>query len=317
MILWCTFAGNVATPDTKMAAQRVPPVQTAVQYSFNESGVKTNIVQGNALLQVNCNTSAVLKAIGFGDSAKKLFSVGLEENGYEYNFDIKNCSLRANKINTNYSYTKSLTEKQALVFAEAFIKDNYLKDKVYFQVGKPIVVYKNSNGPVYAMAKETTATSSFSDIEIDPNDTGDDIVPEYTSFSIMYPYLINGQEVWEQYGNRAWIQLEVSADGVMSLNARLLLFKWAKRNSEKLSGDDAVRILKNGWNSPFYTQTSTPIKFAEPQKLLVLFSLWRDNKNYMYLSSGIGLKSDVKTDQYAQQPYTMVLSDYKIGNNAQ
>ncbi|MEI7919569.1 MAG: hypothetical protein WCH65_05210 [bacterium] len=84
-----------------------------------------------------------------------------------------------------------------------------------------------------------------------------------------------------------------------------------------MSGDDAVRILKNGGNSPFYNQTATPIKFAEPQKLLVLFSLWRDNKNYMYLSSGIGLKSDVKTDQYAQQQYTMVLSDYKIGNNAQ
>ena len=41
----------------------------------------------------------------------------------------------------------------------------------------------------------------------------------------MYPYLINGQEVWEQYGTRAGIQLEVTADGVMSANARLLLFK--------------------------------------------------------------------------------------------
>jgi hypothetical protein len=80
---------------------------------------------------------------------------------------------------------------------------------------------------MYPMMKESVSASSSaaSDIEIDTNDTGGDLVPEYTSFSILYPYLINGQEVRDQYGNRVGIQLEVSADGVMSINARLLLFK--------------------------------------------------------------------------------------------
>jgi hypothetical protein len=78
-----------------------------------------------------------------------------------------------------------------------------------------------------------------------------------------------------------------------------------------------VRILNNGGNAPAYTTSSTTIKFAAPQKVFVLFSLWRNNMNYNYLSSGIGLKSSVKIDQYAQQPYSMVLSDYKIGNTAQ
>jgi hypothetical protein len=111
--------------------------------------------------------------------------------------------------------------------------------------------------------------------------------------------------------------LEVSADGVMSVNARLLPFKAGKRNSEKLSGDDAVRILNNGGNSPFYGATSTTVKFSAPQKVLVLFNLRKNNMSYLYLSSGIGLKSDVKVDQYAQQPYVMILSDYRIGNTAQ
>jgi hypothetical protein len=62
----------------------------------------------------------------------------------------------------------------------------------------------------------------------------------------MYPYIISSQEVWEQYGTRVGMTLEVSADGVNSVNARLLPFKAAKRTSEKLSGDDAVRILHNG-----------------------------------------------------------------------
>ena len=319
-----TWTINVS-PDNKVSAvERVPPIQTPIQYTFSESGVKSLVTQKNTLLQLNCNWAALLQSLWFGSSTRKLFSVGIEESWYEYTFDVKNCSLRGNKIDANYNYTKTLTEKEALAFAETFMKNWFLKDKVFYQLGKAFVLYKNSNGPVYPMMKDSTSNNSndLSDIEIDPNDTGADIVPEYTSFSIMYPYVINGQEVREQYGSRVGMTLEISADGVMSVNARLLPFKAAKRNSEKLSGDDAVRILKNGWNSPFYGQTSTTVQFAAPQKVLVLFNLRRDNKTYLYLSSGIGLKSDIKQDQYAQQPYTqqpytMILSDYKIGNNAQ
>jgi len=319
-----TFAGGwtvvASTPDAKIAnPDWVPPMPTTTSYVFSETGVRAVLSQTSTLLQVNCNSSAILQALGFGSSTKKLFSLGLEENGYEYNFDIKNCSLRGNKVNPNSAGMKSLTEKQALAFADTFMQNGYLKDKAYYQIGKPFVLYRNSNGPIYPMMKDSSSSSavSSSDIEIDPNDTGADIVPEYTSFSVLYPYLINGQEVRDQYGNRIWIQLEVSADGVMSINARLLVFKWAKRNSEKLSGDDAVRILKNWGNSPFYAQTSTPVKFTAPQRVFILFSLWRDNQNYNYLSSGIGLKSNIKVDQYAQQPYSMILSDYKIGNTVQ
>jgi len=317
----CTFAAGTTTvsSDPKIAnPERVPPIQTTVQYSFDETGVKNLATQKNTLLQINCNGLAVLQSLGFWTSATKIFSVGLQEGDYEYTFDVRNCSLRGNKVNTNYNYTKSLTEKEALAFADAFMKTSYLKDKVFNQVGAPIIVYRNSNGPYYPLMKAdgTSSSMNLSGIEIDDSNT-EDIYPEYTSFSIMYPYMINGQEIWEQYGNRAGIQLEVSSDGVMSINARLLPFKAAKRNSEKLSGDDAVRIIKNGWNSPFYGQTPTTIKFNAPEKVLVLFNLRRDNKTYLYLSSGIGLKSDVKVDQQAQQSYTMILSDYKIGNTAQ
>lgn len=321
---WYTFAAattTVSVPfDAKMVSpERVPPVPSnGVTYAFNITWVKTLLAQKNTLLQVNCNGTAILQALGFGTSTKKLFSIGLEENGYEYTFDIKNCSLRANKVNTNYNYAKSLTEQEALAFAETYMQNWLIKDKIFYQLGKAFVLYKNSNGPIYPMMREwTTAKDDVTNIEIDPNDTAADIVPEYTSFTIMYPYVINGQEVRDQYGMRVGMTLEVSADGVNSINARLLLFKAAKRNSEKLTGADAVRILTNWGNSPFYAQTPTTVKFADPQKILVLFNLRRDNKTYLYISSGIGLKSDVKQDQYTQQPYTMVLSDYKIGNTAQ
>ena len=311
---------DVPVTDTKMANPSIMPpipVQTSM-YNFDQTKVKSLVGQNASLLQINCNVSAIMQVLGFGSSTQKLFSVGIENNGFEYTFDIKNCSLRANKANNTYNYSKSLTEQEALNFAAAFMKGSYLKDKVYYQLGKAFVVYKNSNGPIYPMMKDSSPANiqNGSDIQIDTTDTGGEVAPEYMSFSIMYPYTINGQEVRDQFGNRIGIQLEVSADGVMSANARLLLFKWAKRTSEMLSGDDAVRILSNGGNSPAYNQSAT-ITLSAPQKVFVLFSLWRNNQNYNYLSSGIGLKSNVKLDQYAQQPYTMILSDYKIGNTAQ
>lgn len=296
----------------------MPPIEnTSPQYSFDEVGMRDLVTQQNILLQLKCNGLTILQSLGFWSAATKIFTVGLTEGDYEYTFDVRNCSLRGNKVNANYNYTKSITEQEALVFADIFMKTSYLKDKVFNQVGKPIIVYKNSNGPYYPLMRADSSSSSVTlpGIEIDEDDV-EDVYPEYTSYSIMYPYIINGQEIWEQYGDRAGIQLEVSSDGVTSINARLLPFKAAKRDSEKVTGDDAVRILENGGNSPFYGQTKE-IKFKKPEKVLVMFSLRRDNKTYMYLSSWIGLKSDVKIDQRAQQPYTMILSDYKIGNTAQ
>jgi len=317
MALGFTFAAW--TTDSKMAdVQWMPPIEnTAPQYSFDEAEVKDLVTQKNILLQLKCNGLTILQSLGFWSAATKIFTVGLTEGDYEYTFDVRNCSLRANKSNANYNYIKSITEQEALALADAFMKTNYLKDKVFNQVGKPIIVYKNSNGPYYPLMKADSSSSSVTlpGIEIDEDDV-EDVYPEYTSYSIMYPYIINGQEIWEQYGNRAGIQLEVSSDGVMSVNARLLPFKAARRNSDKVSGDDAVRILENWGNTPFYGQTKE-ITFKKPEKVLVMFNIWKDNKTYMYLSSWIGLKSDVKADQRAQQPYTMILSDYKIWNTAQ
>ncbi len=320
-----TLAGGgtitVGSSDGKLvSSDYMPPISTAVNYVFDATGVKNLITQKNTLYQVNCNAAAILKSLGFGSASSSIFSLWLQNGNFEYNFDFKNCALQGTRVDANYNYTKSLNDDQALAFAATFMQNTFLKDKAFYKFGKPFILYRNSNGPIYPLMKwgaTPVNVTAASDIEIDPTDTGGNVVPEYTSYTIMYPYLIDGQEVWQQYGTRAGMTLDVSADGVISVSAMLLPFKWATRTSAKLSGDDAIRILSNWGNSPFYAQTNTPIKFAAPQKVWVLFTLWKDNKSYLYLSSGIGLKSNAILDQYAQQPYTMILSDYKIGNIAQ
>ena len=140
----------------------------------------------------------------------------MQQGDYEYTFDIKNCSLWGNRVNATYTYTKSLTEKQALTSVDKFMQDTFLKDKVFYQLGKPIILSRNNYGVISPMMKEGMAyreqnTDVFSGIEVDTGDV-QEVSPEYTSFSIMYPYVINGQDVYEQYGTRAGITLEVSSE---------------------------------------------------------------------------------------------------------
>jgi len=110
------------------------------------------------------------------------------------------------------------------------------------------------------MLKEATSTNgqvaeddiSLSGVEIDPTDTGDiNVEPEYTSFSILFPYSLNGTAIYNAYGNRAGVTVEVTADGVTSVNAQLLPFKGAARNAEKISGDNKVKYVQKEGNNPY------------------------------------------------------------------
>jgi len=50
--------------------------------------------------------------------------------------------------------------------------------------------------------------------------------------------------VYNNYGNRAGISVEVTSEGVVSMNAQLLPFKGAVRNSDKMSASDMISYIK-------------------------------------------------------------------------
>lgn len=291
---------------------RVPPYYNGDKtYTFDEKAVKAIDLKTSSLLKLNCDSASILKALGFAGNTK-MFSVGLEEGTFDYTFDMRNCSMRGNK--RNYTWTATpITEKDALAKAKAFIGSSFFKDKIYSKYGDPIVMYRNTNGGVMPYRIDAVEEKTNSDIEIDPNDTGV-LEPEFVSFSIMFPYLINGKSVYNSYGNKAGITLEVNADGVSNVNAQLLPFKWAVRTSEKLTNEDIVSYIKRGGNNPF-RWNQKEIELQSPERVNVLFSVWRNNVNEMYLSSGIRLGSKVKIDQRNPQNYEMIISDYKIGNS--
>ena len=199
----------------------------------------------------------------------------------------------------------------------------YLAKKIFSQYGAPIIISKNTNiiMPMYKesawpVAVANWATSNaidLSGIEIDPTDTWD-VNPQYVSFTILFPYDINGQRVYNNYGGRAGISLTVTSEWVTSINAQLLPFKWAVRTADKMSADDFSGYIAQGGNNP-YRGTESTVSLGKPQQVLMLFSLRRNNTTEMYLSSGIKFTTNIKQDQRTQQNYEMTLSDYKIGNN--
>lgn len=306
---------NISSSNVKIIdPERVPPVSTdRASYKFDEIATKAMNKQESSLLKLNCDSLKVLQNMGFTDRAAKMFSVGVEEGNFDFNFDLRNCSMRWNKRTSNTDL-KSLTEQKAFEYAAVFMKNPYFKWKIFDQLDKPILLYKNSNSWPYPFMRDgMKETEYFSWIDIDPKDTWS-VELEYTDFTIIYPYLINWKRVYNQYWGPAWITLNINSQWVNTINAQLLPFIGAVRKSEKLTDTQLVDLVKNWWNNPF-RWSHKQITLEKPQKITVLFSLWRNNLTERYLSSGIRFWSKVKTDPYAQSSYEMILSDYKIGNN--
>jgi len=299
----------------------VQPVYPTVSYKFDEQAAKTMLAQSSLILEVKCNGKAVLAAMWLGDGiGQQLLSIGYAEGEYEYNFDFRACSLWGNKPTANRQNTTSLTDQQALVAAKAFIQSGKLGNKVFSALGEPTIVSKYNNGWYYPMPmsewmREDVAMSSTAKIDGIVIDESNPIKidTEFTNYSIIFPYSIAGKSIYNQRGGKAGITVEVTSEWVVSFSAQLLPFTAARRDADKLSWDDLVSFVKKWGNNPYRGQAAE-VKLNAPEKTLILFNLRRNGRTELYLASGLRFWSDIKTDQYAQQNYEMIVSDYKVGN---
>lgn len=280
------------------------------EYIFDEEAIKSLVTQPS-LIKVKCDTNLILKSLWFNGKSN-LFSVGTQEWLYDYNFDLRNCSMRGNKKNNKWT-NNSLTEKEALTKAKEFMKQSFFKNKVFGNYGDPIVIAKNRDGWVIAYNESSKEDVAYTDIIIDETDV-DTLEIEYRSFSILFPYVINKKPVYNSHWGRAGIRVEVTADGITSINTQLLPFVWAVRKSETLSADEIIDFIKQGGNNSF-RGNQKEIKLQSPERVNVLFNIWRNGINELYLSSGIKMGSNVRIDQRNTQPYEMIISDYKLGNS--
>jgi hypothetical protein len=102
------------------------------------------------------------------------------------------------------NYQTVVRQSDAIATAKAFVKAMPLYNTLSLMLGEPVIVgaYKNG-GPV--MYSKTS-------VDMMTQNTGDYIdADEYTSYSIVFPYVINGKEVYYQYGSRMGISVEITA----------------------------------------------------------------------------------------------------------
>lgn len=305
--------GSTTTDAEKVSADWIQPTVTTKNYIFDETATKTIVAEKSSLFKISCDKLAVLKKLGFAEQLSKIFSIGVSEGEYEFTYDLKNCSMYGYRINYNYT-SQTLTEEEALKIAKDYIKTTAITEKVFGKIGDPVIMYKNGNNQPYPVMRGTMDSETTNDIEIIEDDEDDTIDQEYTSFSILFPFVLNGKSIYNQYWGKAGITLEVYKDGVTNINVQLLPFKGIVKKSTEMSADETINFAKNWANSQFRGQ-ATDIKLNKPEKVFMLFTLWRNNTSELYLSSGIRFGSNIKVDQRAQQPYEMIISDYKIGNN--
>lgn len=298
---------NLVNTDSKMAIWVDPDSYNSnISYDLTALGL-TNYLATNkpSILKIRCDGKDILKALGISNA--KVVSVGIQEADFTYTYDFNNCSMYWGKV-VYAQATDAITEADAIKMAKDFVAKSEALSYFKTMIGEPVVTYKN-NYDLAWIAREG----------------------KYYSMSIVFPMKITGKSVYQMYGDPVGLMVEVNNKGVASVNTSLLPFKLQKADSVKLSTGEFTGLVSRGGNNPYYpgympgVDTST---LKETVKLLSYDKIWVLTYKYppmggmpaIYLTSGIRIKSDKKVDfgpNTDKRDYTMVVSDYRIGNNAQ
>jgi len=328
-MVWVMSMGNVfATSEPVTDVKMINPEiyqQPTITYNISDEVINSISTKNSTLLKLECDTNKIMKSLWF-NGKEKIFSIWLEQNWYDVTYDMKSCSLWGNKTNYNYNNElKALSEEQAINFVNKFLASKMLDWKIYNKLWKPVIMYKNSNGryPIVAYDAKTMNAWTMNqmekqtisdDIEIDDSNV-EEVTKDYYSYTILVPYTISWKEIYNQYWTKNWITFEVTADWVNSFYTNMLAIKGVKKTSTVINKEQLKKIIKNWWNSPYYgmNQKDETINLSKIDKAYVLFNLWKNNTNELYLSTATKIESDVKMP-YQDENYTQIISDYVIWN---
>ncbi len=274
-----------------------------ITYNIDALNIKDYVKNNKqSLMKVKCDGKEILKSLGLVSTKAKLTSIGIQDGDFTYNYDFNSCGFRASRLNY-LQPTDALTEAEAIAFAKDFLAKSEALNYYKKMLGEPIVLYKN----YYDIQGQLREGKSW-------------------SVTIAFPIRIAGKRVYQVYGDPMALTMEVNNKWVNSVNAQILPFGLQRADSYKLWADDLIAWLKKWWNQPYYTFNMAPefkaeVKATEYEKVWIYTQKWPTywgGLPSIYLSSGIRVKTDKQIDNgpgMDKKDYTMVISDYKIGNN--
>lgn len=276
------------------------PLGGNVTYNLDALSLKDYVTNNKpTIMKVRCDGKEILKSLGITNA--KVVSVGIQEWDFTFSYDFNNCSFWANRT-VRLQPTDSITDEDALKMAKDFVGKSEALGYFKKLVWDPIITYRNNYDTLGVMR-------------------------EGKNFwvSIVFPIKVAGKTVYQTYGEPLGLYVEVNNKWVNSVSAQILPFAFLRADSYKLGADDLISFLKKGGNNPYYTYNmgqdfKAEIKATSYDKIRVFTQKYPQYGGYpsLYLSSWIRIKTDSKIDNgpgQEKKDYSMIVSDYKIGNN--
>lgn len=327
-----TFAGleqipvNTVASDASVEKIAMPYYGNSnVKYQYDEKALKTIHDKNSSLIEVSCQSEDVFKNLGVNAGSIKINNIWFSKNDLDITVDAKNCSFYAGRsVWTQPS--QGTTDEKALAAAKKFV-DEVFGDKGIVSVptlGKPIISMRDNGGmyPMPMMVKEwdMKSDSALSSVTLIKDDKDEKINVQYNSITIIYPYVIGGTAIYNNYGGgKMGISITVDGNGVSYANVPLLAFKGISKTAEKNTFEGLKKFISQWGNNAYYGSNGAEatVKLDTPERVLVYFNYYTPNAGTPrnFISDGIRLGSNVRQDMYSQQNYEMIVSDYIIGNN--
>lgn len=279
--------------------------------------IKTIMDKQGIIVDITCDAKGALTQFALESmqtQTKALRMIGRDEDTYEYNLDIKNCTMYANTNRMIYEKERMMNnneplymnDAQALALAKKFIEEKKLLTTVPYTVGDPIVIEKyNNGGGMYIDAPV---------IEVEET-VGENQELKYNSFNILYPFAIGTMKLY-QGGSPMGLTIRVENGKIMDFSISLLRITAKRAKAEEITADEALKFvdknIRNYANS-YYAGQKITIDAVEELLSLEYFYDPSTGVEHRYLASAVALRINKDTMQgRGRWPVAFIIPEYSF-----
>lgn len=270
--------GNTGTGvDGKMIAPDTMPAYQPTYYQYVYQGDEFNLsdtelavlkrIKGeNAKNNFGNFNLGLLNLNSFKDAGLNNFNITQDQKfGYSIYVNLFEGSISLNEnwekwydqnyIPKEFKNTDIPADENIIALANNFLSEHNIDDKLYGQAE----VQKNNYNIMLPMAKAESA------VAMDVRENTSSIYPVSNNVSVIYPFLIDGKQVYDDWGSKQGLQLNVNLEfnkvsSLYNLNTQNYQSSNYKMETDK---DKILKLLRNGSIYPYYNYRETDAKVVE------------------------------------------------------
>lgn len=270
--------GNTGTGvDGKMIAPDTMPAYQPTYYQYVYQGDEFNLsdtelavlkrIKGeNAKNNFGNFNLGLLNLNSFKDAGLNNFNITQDQKfGYSIYVNLFEGSISLNEnwekwydqnyVPKEFKNTDIPADENIIALANNFLSEHNIDDKLYGQAE----VQKNNYNIMLPMAKAESA------VAMDVRENTSSIYPVSNNISVIYPFLIDGKQVYDDWGSKQGLQLNVNLEfnkvsSLYNLNTQNYQSSNYKMETDK---DKILKLLRNGSIYPYYNYRETDAKVVE------------------------------------------------------